>query len=457
MLAMAFAGILGASAYMGDVSNGLGTTIMFTGLVAGLKKDEKWETLDDSTKAFAQQLDKSISDVQAGILSKEDVLTEIKSYLEENAPGMPQADKEKLEELQESVKNLALKLDKQNHQVDHATAKTLKARIQKALEDNKEKLEEAANKRDGGFNISLKANDSVLTTAYSSSAPNSYLPVPNFIPGYNTSPEVEVNIMDVIDMGTSDSPTITWVNEQPIEGDAGWTAENELKSQVAWKYENETSTAKKVTAFIKVTTQALRNIPWLTNRIYSRLMELVQRKIQDGIINGDGTNDSLNGIINQVSSYTTDSFDDSVDNPTTGDALSAMAGQIEELEYDTANLVAVMNGVDIRKMGWEKDENGQYMVPNFHTPNGTFVHNMRVVKNNKIPKGYAIVGDLKKFTVLMVENLMLDIGLDGSDFTFNRRTILCEAELISMISENDLGCIVYGNIAAVKAEIDKAV
>lgn len=369
---------------------------------------------------------------------------------------LPKDLKTKFEELQESVKKHAEELEKAKSNVQvHEGG--FYGTLVKALEDKKADLEAAKTNKNHSVQLEIKASNSVLTVPYTTSSPNAYLPIPNFMPGYTTSPEVAVTIMDVIDMGTSSSPTVTWVNEQPIEGDAGWTAEGELKAQVAWKYENETATAVKVTAFVKVTTEALNDIPWLASRINSRLIELVRRKIQDGIINGDGTSNSLDGIINQVSTYVTDSFDDSVDNPGTAEALMAMAGQIEELEYDTTNIVAVMNGVDIRKMKWRKDGDGRYMIPNFLTPNGTYVDNIRVIKNNKVPKGHAIVGDLKKFTVLMVENLMLDIGLDADDFTKNRRTIICEARLLSMISENDLGAIVYAELAAVQAEIDAAI
>lgn len=331
--------------------------------------------------------------------------------------------------------------------------------ITKALEDNKERLTELGKKsgKAAGFVMEIKASNSTITTGYASSAPNAFLPVPMFMPGYHTSPEIAVTIMDLVDMGTSSTPVITWVNEQPIEGDAGWTAEGTLKSQVAWKYTSETSTADKVTAFVKVTDESLKDIPFLAGRINSRLRELLMRKIQDGIINGNGSGNTPNGIVNQSPAYTTDSFDDSVVAPTTADALLAMAGQIDELEYDTENLVVVMNGVDIRKMKWEKDENNNYIIPPFTTANGTYIDNMRVVKNNKITKGYALVGDLKKFMVLMVDGLTIEMGLDGNDFTYNLRTIRGEARLITAVSDNDLGAFVYDALATVKAEIDSAV
>jgi len=396
-------------------------------------------------------VDAKIAKANEGLVTKSDFETKLE---EKDA---------KIAQLTTSVKDMGLEMKAaiESNTQHNAAPESFLGMITKALETHKEQLGEVSGKNSAkakeGIVLELKASNSTITTAYASSAPNAYLPVPNYIPGVYTSPEIAVTIMDLVNMGNSDSPVITWVNEQPIEGDAGWTAEGALKSQVAWKYTSETSTAKKVTAFVKVTDESLKDIPFLANRINVRLRELILRKMQDGIINGDGTGNAPLGIVPQAPAYTTNSFDDSVATPTTADALMAMAGQIDELEYDTSSLIAVMNGVDIRKMKWEKDANGNYIIPPFTTANGTYVDNMRVVKNNKITKGYALVGDLKKFMVLMVDSLTIEIGLDGNDFTYNLRTIRGEARLITAISDNDLGSFVYDALATVKAEIDSSI
>jgi hypothetical protein len=133
------------------------------------------------------------------------------------------------------------------------------------------------------------------------------------------------------------------------------------------------------------------------------------------------------------------------------DALMVMASQVEQAEFEPT--IALMNGVDIRKMKLVKADDGQYVLPPFVTANGTYVDTMRVVKNNSIPVGYALVGDFSKFTVLIVDNLKVDIGLDGDDFTHNRRTILAEMEIITMINTMDLSAFVYASLATVKTAI----
>ncbi len=124
-----------------------------------------------------------------------------------------------------------------------------------------------------------------------------------------------------------------------------------------------------------------------------------------------------------------------------------MAGQIDELLF-TANTI-MMHPVDVRKMKLVKDNQGRYVLPPFTTSNGTYIDNMRIVPNRKIALGYALVGDFSKFNAFMLEDLMIDIGLDGDDFTKNRRTILAEMELGSFMSEIEVGAFCYDAIATV--------
>ena len=78
---------------------------------------------------------------------------------------------------------------------------------------------------------------------------------------------------------------------------------------------------------------------------------------------------------------------------------------------------------------------------------------MRVVPNRKIAIGYALVGDFMKANGFIVEDVMLDIGLDADDFTKNRRTILAEIELGHFMSAIEVGAFCYESLATVKAAI----
>jgi len=444
----------------------LETSYAFLGLGATLKakkitvkgKDDKdeektaYENLDPATKSFVDSIDEVLKGISEGKLDKKALETELGKFEEKHGKGLNDEQMKSFNELVESVKKQGEELAKLKDGGVPTVEKeqSFHGKITAALMQHKSDLEKLE-KSQHGFKINLKAADSLLTTSYVTSAPNSYLPMPTVMPGVRETPEETLNVMQLINMTTSDSPSVTWVNELPVEGDADYTSEGELKSQVAWKYNNETATSSKITAFIKVTTQALRNIKFLANRINTRLRYLILNKVEDGLINGDGADGALTGIVSYAPGFTTTAFNDSVEDPQTVDALVCMAGQIDQMLYTPTT--AMLNPVDIRKMKLVKDKNGNYVMPPFTTTNGTYVDNMRVVPNRKIAIGYALVGDFMKANGFIVEDVMLDIGLDADDFTKNRRTILAEIELGHFMSAIEVGAFCYESLATVKAAI----
>lgn len=436
------------------------TTYAFVGIAATLKAKKEgeksaYDALDANTKTFVDSIDAVLKGLHDGSITKDGLKTELDAFVEKHGQGLNEAQMKSFNEMVDAVKAQAIEIQKLKDAGITSAEKevTFYGKVKAALEQHKTKLEEAADAKSasGQFRMTIKAADSLMTTGYVSSAPNSYLPMPMVVPGVKETPEVELNVMQLINMGPSSSPSVTWVNELPVEGDADYTGEGELKAQVSWKYNNETATSSKITAFVKVTTQSLRNIGFLANRINTRLRYLILNKVEDGLINGDGTDDSLTGIVSYAPGFTTTAFNGSVADPQTVDALVCMAGQVDQMLY-TPN-VALMNPVDIRKMKLVKDANGNYVMPPFATTNGTYVDNMRVVANRKIAVGYALVGDFSKSNGFMVEDITLDVGLDGDDFTKNRRTILAEIELGHFISDIEKGAFCYESLAVVKEAI----
>ncbi len=363
------------------------------------------------------------------------------------AKAAGQAAQAKIEALEASIGTKAL--------ATQATeVKSFLTIVHEALEEKKADLELTSTQKNHSTQLNLKAANSLMTTTYVGNS-TGLIPAPTVLNGGAPfiAPQPNINILQLVDTGVSDTPSVQWVNELPVEGDAAWTPEGGLKAQVAWKYNNETATSRNVTAFVKVTTQALRNISWLANRINTRLREIILKKVNVGVLTGDGTGNSPEGITPNVPGFTITQFNGTVQSPNDMDALMVLAGQVEQAEFEPN--IALMNGVDIRKMKLQKATDGQYVLPPFVTANGTYIDNMRVIKNNTIPAGFALVGDFSKFTVLIVDNLKVDIGLDGDDFTHNRRTILAEMEILTMINTSELPAFVYASLATVKTAIAK--
>jgi hypothetical protein len=63
-------------------------------------------------------------------------------------------------------------------------------------------------------------------------------------------------------------------------------------------------------------------------------------------------------------------------------------------------------------------------------------------------------GDLSVINVGFTGNMTIQIGLDGNDFTNNKKTILVEQELVQFVSANDTQVLVKGTFAAGKAVLE---
>lgn len=431
-------------------------SIAFVGLGATLKAKKNgeksaYDSLDENTRSFVDGIDATLKGIADGSIDKKTLDGELAAFSEKHGKGLNQEQMKAFDEMTDSVKKQAEEITKlKDAGIQGKKTISLIDAVKSQLEAQKDDLEDVISGKSRNVRIVIKAATSLMTTPYVTSAPNAYLPMPMVMPGVVETPLQELNMMQLVNSMPSDSPSVTWVNELPVEGDAEYTLEGELKQQVSWKYENEVENSKKITAFVKTTTESLRNLSFLANRINTRLREIIMQKVEDALINGAGGTE-IKGAVYYAPGFTTTSFNGSVVSPQTVDAIVCMAGQIDEMNF-TATTV-MMHPVDVRKMKLVKDTDGQYVLPPFSTTNGTFIDNLRVVPNKKITKGYALVGDFRKINTFMVQDLILDIGLENDDFTKNRRTILAETELGQYMSTNEIAALCYDSLAVVKEAI----
>ena len=64
-------------------------------------------------------------------------------------------------------------------------------------------------------------------------------------------------------------------------------------------------------------------------------------------------------------------------------------------------------------------------------------------------------GDTSVVNLLYRDELGITIGLDGNDFTNNKKTMLIEKRMVQFVSANDTPVIVDGEFAAAITALDK--
>jgi len=252
-------------------------------------------------------------------------------------------------------------------------------------------------------------------------------------------------------------PYVNWIEELDEQGTPIMIGEGDGKTMLSVRYEEREKKAKKIAVYGKVTTEMMRYLPRLIAYIENNLMKRVDIITEDQLFNGDDTGDNLKGII----PYAT-AFDGGIGTkagaglvglvpaPTYADVIRAAVLQVQN-SYGVPNAFYVDNDI-LALMDTEKDDLGGYVLPPFKSTDGTTVAGVRLIPTTALAgTTYEFVGgDLSVVGVGFTDNMSIQIGLDGNDFTNNKKTIIVEQELVQWVSANDTAVLIKGTFQTAK-------
>ncbi len=256
-----------------------------------------------------------------------------------------------------------------------------------------------------------------------------------------------------------DRPYAMWIEELDEQGTPIFIGEGDAKTQLSVRYEEREKKAKKIAVYGKVTTEMLRYLPQLISYIENNLIRRMDIKTEDQLFNGDDAGDNLKGLIPYATAFDGgvgtaggDGLVHKVVNPNIYDVLRAVALQVAnsygmpERIFIKTDLAALM---DVEKSG----ATDVYLIPPFKSADGRTIAGMQIIPTVALNStDYDFVGgDLSVVNVQFLENARIQIGLDGNDFTNNKKTILVEQELVQFVSANDTQVIVKGTVEEAKA------
>lgn len=272
-----------------------------------------------------------------------------------------------------------------------------------------------------------------------------HLPVPDMI------------FMPLVTVKTAPGTDAIWYSDRINEqGDAAFIAEGTLKPLISAQWQSVKKAIFEVAERWKQTKRLILHAPSVITDFAEHANNLIEQKIDDAILEGDnGTNplvfDGLQAVggafivPSGLAGYYTYA--------NIWDVVMAMAVQIR-LAYFKGPITAVLNTVWMAKMAGIKDQEGRYIIPPFVTPDGKRIGEVTVVFSTKIDAGDIIVGDLKKFNLVMSEDVMYDEGYENDDFSKNLVSKKLEAFLGSYFKASDAGSILYDQIATVLTAIE---
>lgn len=252
-------------------------------------------------------------------------------------------------------------------------------------------------------------------------------------------------MLDIANVSPTDKKFVQWAEQAARDGAANETAEGAAKNLIDFDWVEKSARVEKITAYIKVSKEALDDLDGLANEIDTELREMVLLKVDADLLAGDGTTPSLNGLLNQDTAWAAGSFALLVVTPTKADVIRTAIAQISANQFMPD--YALLHPDDIASMDLAKSSDGHYSLPPFKSADGTVISGVKILGNTGQTIDKFTVGDFTKFNVRLRQGMTIDIGRDSDDFTKNLITILGEIRLAAYIKTNHQGAFVSGDFS----------
>lgn len=257
---------------------------------------------------------------------------------------------------------------------------------------------------------------------------------PSRLPGVTrVTEDDELTLRDVISVIPTGTDAVQYWRRSAQTRAAAPTAPNVQKPEGTLSFDNVTANVRTIAAWIPVTTQQLADWPQVRGEIDNFLLYDLGREEEHQLLYGDGTGQNLEGIT--IVAGTTDIAvaDARITTPTLIDQIMVGITEVRTAGY-RANAV-VAHPIDWEAIVLLKSTTNEYIWAVVQTEQGLRMWGVRIVvaegalaeRGDTTEERSLIVGDWRRGAFLadrMSPAVM--IGLDGSDFTTNRRTILAE-------------------------------
>lgn len=248
-----------------------------------------------------------------------------------------------------------------------------------------------------------------------------------------------LGLLDVMNIVPVKGDGTTFLKETVTTG-PDWEEENGAYHEGDISYASTYIGAAKVTHIIPVTDEALDDNENLESLLDDRMTMLLKEKFENGLVAGTGTTSPV-GFLNLTNKltyvgYATECY---------GDAIIRGASAIREAKAGEANLV-IMNPADFTKLRLLKDTTKNYLYAGLMDGVNPTIDGMPIVKNSGVTAGSVVVLDKRHFDVGLREDANIEVGYNGTDFSYGRKSIRGTMRG-SLIARRDQACCIV-NIAS---------
>lgn len=403
------------------------------------------EEIEKELKGLKEDLSKSV----------ETKATELQKEVKEVKDASELAIKEltgKLEATQKHADELDVKLQKAGKKADKE--KSFSERLYDSLTEKSAMIMGLKEAKKEGISFNVKVAGTMLISGNYSGGT---VGLSSWDSEFARVPKRQPFLREIITVRPVSSSYVAWAEQASLDGGAGQTAEGAAKTQADFDIVEANKKVEKITSYIKVSKEALADIPYLNSEINTELVELVKVKLDTDILGGTGTTPAIKGILQYAPTFSV-----------AGSALALGVNMANEFDVIRAAVrqiavdgkgkflpnYVVLHPDDAAMMDFVKATDGQYLIPPFVTADGQKVAGLPVIENIGVTTGTFLVGDFRKSNLGIREDINISIGYENDDFTKNLVTILAEVRAVHYIKSNHTTAFVQGTFSTAKAAME---
>ena len=394
------------------------------------------------------ELQKSVDALTGEVNKKSDKARELaEEALSKAAAGekLSAEMKANIDELLKSKNEIAAELaEMQQKQARRPGADDLAQQVKTAGENFVTSAEFLKAKEDGrlsrkGANISVEMKQ--VTTLDASAG---QLITPNVRPGVIDIPQRRMTIRQLLSPGRTDKPAIQYFRELLFTNNAAPVVEGTRKPESDITFEDAMARVIKIAHFIKATTEAMDDIPYLQSIIDQRLRYGLQYAEEQQLLNGSGVGNNLLGLYTQATPYAAPF---AVEAETPLDRL-----RLAMLQAELALLPAtghVMNPASWARIELAKDANSNYIIGNAQGTIQPTLWGLPVVTSMAMAADAFMTGNFRDSAQIFDrEQANVAISTENEDdWVTNKITILAEERLALVVTRPQ--AIIKGTFPAV--------
>lgn len=234
-----------------------------------------------------------------------------------------------------------------------------------------------------------------------------------------------IQVTDTIPTTTTNQVAIKYMEETTFTNNAAEVAEGGTKPEAALALTERTDPVRKIAVWIPVTEEQLDDVAGVESYINNRLTFMVRQRLDNQILNGDGTAPNLSGILDRAGIQTQDGTGDPVP-----DAM--YKAMVKVMLTGAGNGGAIPNAMYMNPLDWQevrllKTADGIYIWGSPADVGPDRMWGLNVVLAEGLAQGTGLVGDTSYVELAVKKGMTLKTTDSHSDyFIKNQLVILAE-------------------------------